>query len=61
MPSCSPRLGFVVVACLVLRLIPTLKQALDSLKRVSWEWVVGAIALEVLSETGVRRLLAQDR
>jgi len=44
--------GFVVVAYLVLRLIPTLEQALTSLKSVSWGWVVGAIALEVVSETG---------
>ena len=45
-------LGYPVVAYLVLRLIPTLNEALTSLKRVSWGWVVGAIALEVLSETG---------
>jgi uncharacterized membrane protein YbhN (UPF0104 family) len=45
-------LGYLVVAYLVLRLIPTLNEALTSLKRVSWAWVVGAIALEVLSETG---------
>jgi uncharacterized membrane protein YbhN (UPF0104 family) len=45
-------LGYLVVAYLVLRLIPTLNEALTSLKRVSWGWVVGAIALEVLSETG---------
>jgi len=44
--------GYVVVAYLGLRLVPTLKQALHSLQRVSWEWVVAAIALEVLSETG---------
>jgi uncharacterized membrane protein YbhN (UPF0104 family) len=44
--------GYLVVAYLVLRLVPTLEQALRSLKDVSWEWVVGAIALEVLSETG---------
>jgi uncharacterized membrane protein YbhN (UPF0104 family) len=45
-------LGYLVVAYLVLRLIPTLNEALTSLKHVSWEWVLGAIALEVLSETG---------
>jgi uncharacterized membrane protein YbhN (UPF0104 family) len=44
--------GYLVAAYLVLRLVPTLEQALRSLKQVSWEWVVGAIALEVLSETG---------
>jgi uncharacterized membrane protein YbhN (UPF0104 family) len=57
--------GFVVVAYLVLRLIPTLNQALASLKRVSWGWVVGAIVLEVLSETGFvvswRRIVDPDR
>jgi hypothetical protein len=57
--------GFVVVAYLVLRLIPTLNRALTSLKRVSWGWVVGAIALEVLSETGFvvswRRIVDPDR
>jgi uncharacterized membrane protein YbhN (UPF0104 family) len=44
--------GYLVVAYLVLRLVPTLEQALHSLKNVSVEWVAGAIALEVLSETG---------
>jgi uncharacterized membrane protein YbhN (UPF0104 family) len=44
--------GYLVVAYLVLRLVPTLEQALRSLKHVSPEWVAGAIALEVLSETG---------
>ena len=43
--------GYLVVAYLVLRLVPTLEQALRSLKHVSGEWVAGAIALEVLSET----------
>jgi uncharacterized membrane protein YbhN (UPF0104 family) len=58
-------LGFVVAAYLVLKLIPTLNQALTSLKQVSWEWVVGAIALEVLSETGFvvawRRIVDPDK
>ncbi len=44
--------GYLVVAYLVLKLVPTLKEALHSLERVSWEWVVGAIALEMISETG---------
>ena len=44
--------GYLVVAYVVLKLIPTLKQALRSLEHVSWEWVLGAIALEVLSELG---------
>src|SRR5262249_23272067 len=32
--------------------LPAFKQALHSLEHVSWEWIVGAIALEVLSEYG---------
>ena len=44
--------GYLVAAYLVLRLVPTLEQALRSLQHVKWEWVVGATALEVLSETG---------
>lgn len=44
--------GYLVVVYLVLRLVPTLKQAFHSLQQVSWEWVVAAIAVEVLSETG---------
>ena len=57
--------GYVVVAYLVLRLIPTLNQALTSLKRVSWGWVARAIVLELLSETGFvvswRRIVDPDR
>jgi len=57
--------GYLVVAYLVLRLIPTLNQALTSLKSVSWGWVVGAIALEVVSETGFvvswRRIVDPDK
>jgi hypothetical protein len=44
--------GYLVAAYVVLKLIPTLKQALRSLEHVSWEWVLGALALEVLSELG---------
>jgi hypothetical protein len=44
--------GLLLAAYLVLRLVPALKQALRSLEHVSWEWVLGAIALEVVSETG---------
>jgi uncharacterized membrane protein YbhN (UPF0104 family) len=57
--------GYALVVYLVLRLIPTLNEALSSLKRVSWGWVVGAISLEVLSETGFvvawRRIVDPDR
>jgi uncharacterized membrane protein YbhN (UPF0104 family) len=44
--------GYLVVAYVVLKLIPALKEALRSLEHVSWEWALGAIALEVLSELG---------
>ena len=44
--------GYLVVAYLVLKLIPALKQALHSLEHVSWEWALGALSLEVLSEVG---------
>jgi hypothetical protein len=44
--------GYLVAAYLVLKLVPTLEEALRSLEHVAWEWVVGAIAIEVLSETG---------
>jgi hypothetical protein len=44
--------GYLVAAYVVLKLIPTLKQALHSLEHVSWEWALGAIALEVVSELG---------
>jgi len=38
--------GYLVVAYLVLKLVPVLKEALRSLEHVSWEWVLGAIMLE---------------
>ena len=44
--------GLLGAAYLVLKLIPALKQALRSLEHVSWEWLLGAVALEVLSEFG---------
>jgi uncharacterized membrane protein YbhN (UPF0104 family) len=44
--------GYLVAAYLVLKLIPTLEAAFRSLEHVSWEWVVGAMAIEVVSETG---------
>ena len=56
---------YLAAVYLILRLIPTLEQALHSLKRVSWEWVVGAILLEVLSESGFvvswRNIVDPDR
>jgi uncharacterized membrane protein YbhN (UPF0104 family) len=44
--------GYLVAAYVVLKLVPALKEALRSLEHVSWEWLLGAIALEVLSELG---------
>ena len=40
---------YVLVAYVVLRLIPTLEQAVHSLENVAWEWVLGAVAIEVIS------------
>jgi uncharacterized membrane protein YbhN (UPF0104 family) len=45
-------LGYIAIAYVMLRLLPELKQALHNLEHVRWEWLVGAIALEVLSEFG---------
>ncbi len=58
-------LGYLVVAYLILRLIPTLNEALHSLQNVSWAWIAGAIVLEFLSETGFviawRQIVDPDR
>jgi uncharacterized membrane protein YbhN (UPF0104 family) len=43
---------FAVAAFLLLRLTPSLGQALNSLERVSWQWLVAVVALETLSELG---------
>ena len=43
---------FGVVAFLLLRLIPSLTQAGESLGRVSWQWLLIGLALETLSELG---------
>jgi uncharacterized membrane protein YbhN (UPF0104 family) len=45
-------IGFVAGAYLVLRLIPSLEQALKELERLQWQWLLAAIAAETLSETG---------
>jgi uncharacterized membrane protein YbhN (UPF0104 family) len=45
-------LGYVVVAYLIMRLIPSLKAALTSLEQVRWQWVLAAVAIETLSELG---------
>jgi uncharacterized membrane protein YbhN (UPF0104 family) len=45
-------LVFGVLAFLLLRLVPSLAQALHDLERVSWLWLAAALALETLSEIG---------
>ena len=44
--------AYLLGAYLVLRLIPGLEEALANLAHVSWLWVLGALALETLSEIG---------
>jgi len=44
--------AYLLIAYLVLKLIPTLEQALSSLEHVSWPWVLGALLLETVSEMG---------
>jgi len=44
--------GYVVVAYLVLKLIPALEQALNSLQHAGWQWVLAAVVLEIFSEMG---------
>lgn len=44
--------GYLVVAYLLFKLVPGLTRALQSLEHVSWQWIAGAIALEILSEMG---------
>ena len=43
---------FGVAAFLLLRLTPSITQALHSLARTSWKWLAVALALETLSEVG---------
>ena len=45
-------LGYVIVAYLIVRLIPGLKQGLRSLEQVRWQWVLAALGIETLSELG---------
>jgi uncharacterized membrane protein YbhN (UPF0104 family) len=45
-------LGWLVFGYLLLKLVPDFKQALRSLEHVRWEWILSALALEVLSEGG---------
>jgi uncharacterized membrane protein YbhN (UPF0104 family) len=45
-------LGYAVLAFVLLKLIPGLKQVLASRQRVSWAWVLAAVLIETLSELG---------
>jgi len=45
-------LGFAVFVYLLLKLVPGLQQALDSLQGVSLTWILGAMAVETLAECG---------
>jgi uncharacterized membrane protein YbhN (UPF0104 family) len=45
-------LGWLVFGYLLVKLVPTFKQALHSLEHVGWQWILGAVVLEVLSEVG---------
>lgn len=44
--------GLLVVAYVVLKLVPALKQALHALEHASWEWILALVTIEVLSEAG---------
>ncbi len=44
--------AYLLTAYLILKLIPALEQALSSLEHVSWPWLLGALALETVSELG---------
>ena len=45
-------LGYLILAYLTIRLIPSLQVALEDLERPSWGWLAAVVALEILSETG---------
>src|SRR5437588_2269678 len=45
-------LGFVLFVYVFLKLIPGLEKALKDLENVRFEWVLGAMAVETLSEVG---------
>ena len=44
--------GLLLVAYVVLKFIPALKQALHAIEHASWEWVLALFAIEIVSETG---------
>src|ERR1700760_664295 len=45
-------LAWVVFAFLLVKLVPSVKEALRSLEHVSWAWILAAVVLEVFSESG---------
>jgi uncharacterized membrane protein YbhN (UPF0104 family) len=45
-------LGYALLAFLMLRLTPSLKQAFDTIAHLEWHWLVVMLALETLSEIG---------
>jgi uncharacterized membrane protein YbhN (UPF0104 family) len=44
--------GYLILAYLVIKLIPGLRETLEDLERLSLPWLVAVLVLEVLSETG---------
>ena len=44
--------AYLLTAYLLLKLIPALEQALSALEHASWPWLLGALALETVSEMG---------
>jgi uncharacterized membrane protein YbhN (UPF0104 family) len=45
-------LGYALLAFLLLRLTPSLKQAFDGMAHLSWQWLAAMLTLETLSEIG---------
>jgi uncharacterized membrane protein YbhN (UPF0104 family) len=45
-------LAYLLAAFLVIKLIPSLQEALEDLERLSWPWLVAVFVLETVSETG---------
>ncbi|HEY2181071.1 MAG TPA: lysylphosphatidylglycerol synthase domain-containing protein [Solirubrobacteraceae bacterium] len=44
--------GYLILAILVIKLIPGLRETLEDLERLSLPWLAAVLVLEVLSETG---------
>src|SRR6476469_7288603 len=45
-------IGYLILAYLVIKLIPGLRETLEDLERLSLPWLAAVLALEVLSEIG---------